>query len=205
MVTAQRVDKMKRVITRRQRDITVVLEDIFDPHNVEAIFRTCDAFGIQHVHIIFDTTEPFKPRKVGKATSSSANKWIDFTIWSRNSNDKAKITSQAPITKCLKKLKKDGYTIVATALTNKAVDLYEFKWPEKIVLLVGNEHGGLSKEALELADLHVQIPMQGMVQSLNVSVSTGVFLSEAFRSRRGKDYLFSKKEQAILLKNFLER
>ncbi|MFA6005731.1 MAG: RNA methyltransferase [Patescibacteria group bacterium] len=205
MVTAQRTDKMKGVVARRQRDITVVLEDIFDPHNVEAIFRTCDAFGIQHVHIIFDTTEPFKPRKVGKATSSSANKWIDFTIWSKNSKLEMRNPEQAPIAQCLKKLKKEGYTIVATALTDKAIDLYEFKWPEKVALLVGNEHGGLSQEALELADYHVLIPMQGMVQSLNVSVSTAIFLSEMYRSRHGKDFSLPQKEQKELLEDFLSR
>lgn len=190
---------MKEVIEKRQRNVTVVLEDIYDPHNVEAIFRTCDAFGIQIVHIVFDTTAPFNPRKVGKATSSSANKWLDFEIYKKENPE------QKPIAACLKRLKKEGYSIVATALTDKAGDLYEFKWPERIALLVGNEHGGLSKEALELSDYHVQIPMQGMVQSLNVSVSTAIFLSEIYRSRLGQNYSVLAKEQQRLTKDFLNR
>ena len=195
------MSKMNQVVQSRQRDITVVLEDIFDPHNVEAIFRTCDAFGIQNVHIIFDSTDPFNPRKVGKATSSSANKWIDFTLYKQSG-----VSSQeSGIRKCIHQLKTEGYSIVATALTDKSINLYEFKWPDKVALLVGNEHGGLSKTALELADYHVQIPMQGMVQSLNVSVSTAVFLSEIYRSRLGKDFSLPKKEQKKLIADFLKR
>ena len=123
MPTVQRMSKMNQVVQSRQRDITVVLEDIFDPDNVEAIFRTCDAFGIQNVHIIFDSTDPFNPRKVGKATSSSANKWIDFTLYKQSG-----VSSQeSGIRKCIHQLKTEGYSIVATALTDKSINLYEFK------------------------------------------------------------------------------
>lgn len=190
---------MLGVAARRQRNVTIVLEDIYDPHNAEAIFRTCDAFGIQTAHIIFDATNPFNPRKVGKATSSSANKWLDFEIYKKDN------VQQAPIARCLTKLKKQGYAIVATALTDEAVNLYEFKWPKKIALLVGNEHSGLSQIALDLADYHVLIPMQGMVQSLNVSVSTAIFLSEIYHSRIGHDFALPKKEQRKMVQDFLQR
>lgn len=201
MSTEARTKKMQRVVSSRQRDITIVIEDIYDPHNAEAIFRTCDAFGIQKAHLIFDQMPLFNPRKVGKATSSSANKWLDFEIYTKQQST----NNGQPTRDCLQKLKKEGYVIIATALTEKAVNLYQFTWPEKVALLVGNEHSGLSKEALELSDFHVQIPMQGVVQSLNVSVSTAIFLSELFRSRMGKDYSLSQKDQKKLVEDFLKR
>lgn len=154
----------------RQKDIVVVLEDIYDPHNAAAIFRTCDAYGIQNAYLIFETVEPYDPKNVGKSSSATANKWLDFKIFESTKE-------------CLEELKKEGYAIVSTLLDREANDLYEFKWPKKIALLVGNEHAGLSKTAAELSDHKVYIPMQGMVQSLNVSVATAICISEIYRSR----------------------
>lgn len=200
MATEHRMQLFEKVANRRQRDIVVVMEDIFDPHNAEAIIRTCDGFGIQTAYLIFDTTDPFNPRKVGKATSSSANKWLDFIIYKKQGE-----TVVSPAERCLSDLKKQGFTVVATALTEKAQNLYEFVWPEKIALLVGNEHAGLSQRALELSDFHVQIPMQGFVQSLNVSVSTAIFLSEIYRSRIDKRFSIPKSEQVKLVQDYSNR
>ena len=170
MVSEQRLEKIKTVMSQRQKDLVVVLEDIYDPHNAAAIWRTCEAYGVGKVHLIFDKQEPFNPKKIGKSSSATANKWLDFEI-DRKTND------------CLQKLKQNGFKIVATVLDKQAKNLYEFVWPKKIALLVGNEHSGLSAEAVSLSDFKVYIPMQGMVQSLNVSVATAIFLSEIYRSR----------------------
>jgi tRNA (guanosine-2'-O-)-methyltransferase len=165
MVSPERLARIQKIKASRQQNLAVVLEDIYDPHNAAAIFRTCDAYAVGSVHLIFDKQEPFNPKKVGKSSSATANKWLDFKIHKKTSD-------------CLQKLKQNRYKIIATVLNKEAKDVYQFSWPKKIALLVGNEHFGLSKTAIELSDYQVYIPMQGMVQSLNVSVATAVFLSE---------------------------
>jgi len=170
MPSGKRMERIAGVMAARQKDIVVVLEDIFDPHNAAAIFRTCDAYGIQSVYLIFETVEPYDPKRVGKASSATANKWLDFRIFQSTRE-------------CLGELKRKGYAIVSTFLDKEANNLYEFEWPKKIALLVGNEHAGLSERAAEMSDHKVYIPMQGMVQSLNVSVATAICISEIYRAR----------------------
>jgi len=172
MTNNTRLARINQVMSARQKDIVVVLEDIYDPHNAAAIFRTCDAYGIQNAYLIFETVESYNPKEVGKSSSATANKWLDFKIFHST-------------TECLQELKKEGYAIVSTLLDKEANNLYEFRWPKKIALLVGNEHAGLSKTAAELSDRKIYIPMQGMVQSLNVSVATAICISEIYRSRLG--------------------
>lgn len=170
MVSEQRLQKIKNMMTQRQQNLVVVIEDIYDPHNAAAIWRTCEAYGVGKVYLIFDKQEPFNPKKVGKSSSATANKWLDFELFSNTQ-------------KCLTNLKKQGFKIIATVLNKQAKNIYEFVWPEKIALLVGNEHSGLSEQAIKLSDHQVYIPMQGMVQSLNLSVATAIFISEIYRNR----------------------
>jgi tRNA (guanosine-2'-O-)-methyltransferase len=169
----RRKQRIKKVLSRRQQGV-VVLEDITDPHNAAAVFRSCDAFGIQDVYLIFNQEEKFNPKKIGKSSSSSANKWLTFHIYDSTAE-------------CLADLKKQGFRIIATVLDVKAKSLYKVNFKKKkIALLFGNEHRGLSENAKALADEKVYIPMQGMVESLNLSVSAAVCLSELFRQRKGK-------------------
>ena len=78
--TNRRLQKIQAVAKSRQNGV-IVLEDIHDPHNAAAVLRTADAFGIQKIYFIFNKQERFNPRKIGKATSSSANKWLDFEVF----------------------------------------------------------------------------------------------------------------------------
>ena len=121
----KRLEKITSVVSKRRNDITVVLEDIHDPHNAAAILRTCDGLGIQNVYFIFEKEKAFNPKRVGKASSSSANKWLDFKIFNSTLS-------------CFKTLKHEGYTIIATALTPTAEGLDNASFTEeKIALLVG--------------------------------------------------------------------
>jgi len=145
-----------------------VLENIHDPHNVSAIFRTCDAAGIPKVSLVYNI-ESFP--KIGKKSSASAFKWVE----------KEKFKS---IVECYKQLHDDGFKIYASQITSDAVDLYDLDLTGRVAIVLGNEHRGISEEAGKLADERFVIPMYGMVQSLNVSVSAAITIYEALRQRK---------------------
>lgn len=191
----KRIDRITNVVEQRQRGLMVVFEDIHDPHNAAAILRTCDALGIQKVSFVFDKEKRFNPKRIGKASSSSANKWLDFMIFDS--------TYQ-----CINTLVQDDYTIIATAFTDNAESLTTATFPEKnIAILVGNEHAGLSQEAIKLSDRVIQIPMAGFVQSLNVSVAAAIMLWEITRQRKNsaKHWNLTAKQRKVLLADFLKR
>src|SRR3989344_6484019 len=188
MVSDSRLEKIKRVVSQRQAGLVVVIEDIHDPHKAEAIFRTCDAFGVQDVYLIFDKTEPWNPAKIGKQSSSSAHKWLTFHTF-------------RSAAECLEYLKEKGYVIVATALKDEAIYLFDYSFgKKKIALMIGNEHQGLSDAALARADAVLKIQMRGMVESLNVSVASAVFLAELTRQRAalGRTFALTRGEQQAL-------
>lgn len=195
MVLARRLQKIEQVVSQRQAGLAVVIEDIHDPHNAEAIFRTCDAFGVQEVYLIFEQQKPWNPKTIGKQSSSSAHKWLTFHTF-RSTKE------------CFAVLKEKGYFLLGTALSSSAQDLFSFDCREKkIALVVGNEHKGLSAYALQQVDAHVMIPMRGMVESLNVSVATALFLYELTRQRVHGDRFagISHAERPALIDDFTRR
>lgn len=183
--TEKRIEKITRVIKSRQHSLTVVLENIHDPHNVSAIFRTCDAVGIPKVNLIYNF-ETFP--KIGKKSSASAFKWVE----------KEKFKT---VDKCYSELHNNGFKIYASSLTGHSKKLYELDLTKKAAIVVGNEHRGVSEEAAKYADDVFLIPQFGMVQSLNVSVAAAVILYEAMRQRLNKGmYKKSELDNAALEK-----
>jgi len=168
VVTERRRQKILSVVQRRQPGLTIVLEGIHDPHNVSAILRTADAVGVLEVHLVYEIEE-FP--KLGKKSSGSALKWV-------------KRRSFRSIQECYDHLRRDGFRVYATRLGASAKSIYDLDLTGNVALVFGNEHRGVSEQAAELADGNVQIPMQGMIQSLNVSVACAVSLYEAFRQRQ---------------------
>jgi tRNA (guanosine-2'-O-)-methyltransferase len=168
--TEKRTEKINQVISSRQPSLRIVLENIHDPHNVSAIFRTCDAAGIPKVSLVYNL-EPFP--KIGKKSSASAFKWVE--------KEKHKSLEE-----CYKKLHFDGFKIYASFISKDSKNLFELDFTGKVAIIFGNEHRGLSEEAIELADENFYIPMHGMVQSLNVSVSAAIAIYEALRQRSNK-------------------
>lgn len=160
MKSEKRTNKIFSVLSRRQPDLTIVIENIHDPHNVSAMLRSADAVGIHQVQLVY-TKEKF-PR-VGKKSSSSADKWVE----------RRKFDS---IQSCYACLHDEGFTIYATRLDENSRPLYSFDLTGRTAFVFGNEHAGVSDEAVELADAAVMIPMMGMIQSLNVSVACAVTL-----------------------------
>jgi tRNA (guanosine-2'-O-)-methyltransferase len=159
--------KITATAAKRQPDLRVVLENIHDPHNVSAILRTCDAVGVPLVSLVY-TNEKFP--HIGKKSSASAFKWVD----------REKFRS---IKECYDSLHAQGISVYATTLVPGAKNIYDIDFTKPCALVLGNEHRGVSDEAAQLADACVYIPMQGMVQSLNVSVATAVALYEVLRQR----------------------
>jgi tRNA (guanosine-2'-O-)-methyltransferase len=167
MKSEKRREKLFTVLSHRQPDLTIVMENIHDSHNVSAMFRSADAVGIFQVQLLY-TKEQFP--KIGKKSSSSANKWVE----------RRKFSS---VKECYAQLRSEGFIILATRLDDRARSVYSFDLTSPTALVFGNEHSGVSDEAAALADATVMIPMMGMIQSLNVSVACGVFLFEAMRQR----------------------
>ncbi len=195
MVTERRRAKIAEVASKRQRGV-IVFEDIADPHNAAAVLRTSEALGFQKVCYIFQVNEPFDPRRVGKESSGSANKWLDFSIYH---STKA----------CLDDLQNQGYETIATVADGTAESIFgaDLTAPD-IALLFGNEHRGLSEDAIEIADRHLTIPLVGMVRSLNLSVAAAICLYEISRQRdeQGIDaFRLPQAERATLVDSFLER
>lgn len=175
--TNNRIKKIKRVISARQHSLKIIIENIHDPHNVSAIFRTCDAAGIPKVSLIYNL-EPFP--KIGKKSSASAFKWIETTKFKS-------------VKDCYQTIKDDGFKIYASSLSDDAENIYKLDLTKKVAIVFGNEHRGLSDDAIEFADKKFLIPMYGMVQSLNVSVSAAVVIYEALRQRKAKG-MYDKSE-----------
>jgi len=180
-MTERRKEKLLSVLRHRQPNLTVVLEDIHDPHNVSAILRTADAVGIQEVQLIY-TNEKFP--KMGKKSSASASKWL-------------KRRSFGSVKECYKQLRAEGFVVYATYLGKKTKSLYDLDLTKKIAVVFGNEHRGVSPEAAKEADGNFQIPMTGVIESLNVSVACAVSLYEVFRQREASGRQVYLDEDAV--------
>lgn len=191
--TEKRKNKITAVVKARQKSLSVVLENIHDPHNVSAIFRTCDAVGVPEVSLVYNI-EKFP--KIGKKSSASAFKWVDKETYKS-------------VKECYDALHKDGFKIYASAISDGSKNLYELDLTQKIAIVLGNEHRGVSEEAAELADEKFLIPMYGMVQSLNVSVAAAVIMYETLRQRRGKGMYakseFDEKELELLIEKWSKK
>ena len=167
-MTPERREKLINVLNKRQNDITVVLENVFDPHNISAVMRSCDAVGIQDIYIL--NTKIPRHKKWGAKSSSSAAKWLTIHQF-ENAEE------------CFVSLREGYSTILTTHLSSDAVDLYSVDLTKSIALVFGNEHSGVSDEIRALADGNFVIPQMGIIRSLNISVACAVTLYEAFRQK----------------------
>ena len=172
MPTDKRIERITRVLSARQPDLRVVLEGVTIAHNASAVIRTCDAAGVLYLDLI--SPNPDLPR-FNEAITTRADKWLEISV-------------HASASECLKLLKETGFKIVVTRLGGGSIPYTELDYAQPLALVFGSESDGISDEALAFADHVVHIPMVGMVQSLNLSVSVGVILYEAFKQRQVKGY-----------------
>ncbi len=167
-MTPERRKRLNNVLIKRQPGLTVVLENVHDPHNISAVMRTCDAVGIQDIYILNTKIPPHE--KWGARSSSSAAKWLS-------------IHQFANTEECFQALRKQFDKIYTTHLSTDATGLYQLDLTQKVALVFGNEHGGISEEAIKLSDGNFIIPQVGIIKSLNISVACAVSLYEAFRQK----------------------
>jgi len=195
--TESRRQRLRQTAEGRQRGLMVLMEDVYNPHNLAAIARSCDAFGVQEISFTLENHDLFDPAQLGMVSSRSASKWLDYRIFEDGTED------------CLKTLKSEGWHILATLAEEDTPSLYDVDLAqyEKLVVMVGNEHAGLSPKAAALADSGVYIPMRGLIRSFNVSVATALILAEITRQRAASpaNFSISPEEADALYADFLLR
>lgn len=184
-MSPEREKKIKAVLDKRQYDLTVVLENVFDPHNRSAILRSCDAVGVYEMYIV-NTSEPMR-NYIGKKSSASAHKWI-------------KIHHFDNLEDCMKEVQSKYKNILSSHLSKDSKSLYHCDLSESTALLFGNEQIGLSDEICKYATGNFIIPQMGMIRSLNISVACAVSLYEALRQKNLKGHF----EKAALPKEIYE-
>lgn len=167
----RRKEKFKWVADRRQPDLTVILENVTDQHNIGAVIRSCDSVGVTEIFVL--NTEPHLQTKsivIGKRTSMGARKWVDIHYYT-------------DIDKCFEHVRSKYERILGTHLDASAKSLYALQLDKPVALLFGNEHSGLSEACRSRIDGNFVIPQAGMAESLNISVACAVTLYEAYRQR----------------------
>jgi len=165
-MTPERYKKLKRMLSYRQPDLTVLMENVHKAHNLAAIARTCDAVGIPGIHAI-TTLEKLTLRS---GAASGSGRWVPVKIHEN-------------IEEAYGYLRREGYRLLTAHFSKAAVDFRAIDYTQPTAVVVGQELDGISAEAVEQADDSIIIPMYGMVQSLNVSVATAIVLYEAQRQR----------------------
>ena len=166
-MTPERFQKIKDILNKRQPDLTVVLDNVHKPHNLAAIIRSCDAVGISDIYGISSNEQ-----KVGinLKSASGSNHWVNLHI-------------HHSVPNVISELKQSGFSIYAANGSTKAIDYRKVDYTKPSVIVLGAELDGISPETLDAVDAEIKIPMQGMVESLNVSVANAVILFEAQRQR----------------------
>lgn len=167
-MTPERSDKLLKVLSQRQANLAVVLENVNDPRNITAVMRSCEAVGIQDIYII-NTKAPIL-KKFGYKSGSSSSKWLTMHQFDS-------------VEDCFTELRTKFELILTTHLSSTSIDLYSIDFTKSIALVFGNEHSGVSDDANNLADGNFIIPQMGIIQSLNISVACAVSIYEAYRQK----------------------
>jgi len=162
-ITPERKALFEQVLQQRTQHITIVLEDIYQPHNASAVLRTCDLTGIQDVHIIENRNE----YNVNPDVALGSSKWLNLFKYNHKENNTLKTYNE---------LRKKGYRIVATTPHKDAYTPETIPLEEKMAFVFGTELNGLTDEAIEHADTYLRIPMYGFTESYNISVSAALVL-----------------------------
>lgn len=187
-LTDNRQQTIERVLSQRTKHIAMVLENIQQPHNMSAVVRTCECYGIQNLYIIDDNNH----FETNKRVLKGSNKWIDIVRYKGKNMRNTK--------PCLTDLKSAGYKILVTHPDVEGISIEDVDVTEKLAVVMGNESEGVSQEALELADQKVYIPMVGFTESMNISVSAAICMHALLpRLRKSPvDWQLTEEEKHII-------
>ncbi|WP_396589622.1 TrmH family RNA methyltransferase [Allomuricauda sp. R78024] len=182
-LTEERKQRFLNVLQKRTKYLTVAIEDVYQLHNTSAVIRSCDAFGVQEVHVVEDRFE----KRLDKNIAMGAEQWVDINRYQTSSE-------------CIATLKDTGYQIVATTPHNDSRLLSQFKLKTKTALFFGTEKEGLSEEVMQKADGFLKIPMVGFSESLNISVSAAIILQKLTEELRASNIEWQLSDIEILEK-----
>jgi len=173
-VTEARAQKLQHLAANRQEGLTLILENVHDPHNLMAVLRTCDSIGVHEIFALYTVESVDKLKKIpGHRSSSGAKKWVHIHYFEDTED-------------CFEAVRAKYDKVYGTHLGESAVNLYDLDLSQSVALMFGNERRGISDESLALLDGNLVIPQVGLTQSLNISVACAVTLYEAKRQRLAK-------------------
>jgi tRNA (guanosine-2'-O-)-methyltransferase len=185
-ITEHKKSVIDKVLSQRTRFITIVLEDIFKPHNASAVIRTCDCFGLQDIHVIEKTNQ----YKINPYVTRGASQWVNLYKYFRQEG--------SSVDACFEALREKGYKIYGTSPSPSSISVYDLEPSHKLALVFGNEHEGISEEVRKKVDGLVHIPMLGFTDSFNISVSASIFLYDLIKKAgayQHPDFYLSEAEQ----------
>lgn len=187
-MTPERYLKFRRVLERRQPDLTVIADQLHKGRNMAAIRRSCDAMGVPEMHAVIP--EGFKQKRFA-GTTQGTHKWVN-------------LIKHRSLGQCIDAIKSQSMQLCVADLSEHSIDYRKVDFTKPTAILMGAELAGVSEEAVEQADVHFHVPMLGLVESLNVSVACALILSEAIRQREAAGLLDSPRytEEQIQEKAF---
>lgn len=193
-VTEERYKRICDIIEKRTRYFSIVVENLYQSHNMSAILRTAECFGIQDVHIIENNFE----YEISKQVSLGAQKWLSIYRYYQQKNNTID---------CLRTIKEKGYKIIATLPHENDCMLDDIPIDEKTAFLFGTELDGLTQEAIDMADGFVKIPMYGFTESYNVSVSVALTMANVNERLRKSsiDWSLPEDEKLALQLDWLKK
>ena len=186
-----RIQRFEAVLAQRTRHLTVVLENIIDLHNISAVVRSAECFGLQDLYIISENTG-YKP---AKNILKGSNKWMDLFQYNEHENNSLT---------CIHELRKKGYKIVAATPHENGQSIQKLNIDHKTALIFGQERDGISDIVKKEADEFVMIPMQGFTESFNISVAAGIMIFELTKRLRNSsiDWQLNDDEKILLQKRW---
>ncbi len=171
-VLPRRFQRIKNILNSRMEDLTILIEGVNKPHNLSALIRTCDAAGVFQANFICNHSKV----KTFNSTAQGSQKWV-------------KLRNYETYLEAINALRKEGFSLYGTSLNENSIDYRDLDFTKNTCFVLGAEKWGLSKELNEQVDESIYIPMNGMVQSLNVSVAGAILLFEAIRQRKNKNLI----------------